>query len=144
MGALEKQNLVALVTGILFACGLVISGMTQPHIVLGFLDIQEWNPTLLFVMGAALLIHIPAYLLLRQKKTPFFDRKWHLPPHRKIDWRLIFGSALFGIGWGITGYCPGPALTALPSSPMELGGVVLMIIAGLKFANIVNAKGRKK
>lgn len=99
--------------GMLFGGGLLLSGMTQPHRVIGFLDLWHWDPTLLFVMGGALLVYAPLYQVICRCRRPVLDSGWHIPANRAVDRRLVVGAAVFGIGWGLGGYCPGPALTSL-------------------------------
>ena len=105
--------IVAALSGLLFGAGLTISGMASPQNVLGFLTLgPSWNPSLLGVMGGALLISMPGFIALRQRTKPwltsFFTR-----PSGRVDRRLLLGAALFGVGWGLAGYCPGPALVSL-------------------------------
>lgn len=104
----------ALLTGLIFGMGLAISGMTDTAKVQGFLDIAgAWDPDLMFVMGAALLITLSATPLVMKRAKPFFADMFSLPATQVIDGRLIGGGVLFGIGWGLWGYCPGPAIAAL-------------------------------
>src|SRR5690606_38391094 len=106
-------TLIAIVTGALFAVGLAISGMTQPAKVVGFLDVfGNWDPTLAFVMGGAVAVHLVATRWILRRPAPVLDRQFRLPAASRIDPRLLVGGALFGVGWGLAGYCPGPALTA--------------------------------
>lgn len=110
----SQRVLVAFLVGILFSIGLALSGMTQPHKVIGFLDLLgKWDPSLLFVMGGALSIHFWSYKYVKGRPHPIFDDRWHFPTSKEITSPLIIGSGLFGIGWGLAGYCPGPALTSL-------------------------------
>lgn len=105
---------MALLAGVLFGLGLILGGMTQPAAVLGFLDLfGEWNPRLLFVMGGAVVTTAIGYRLLLRRKAPWLDSSFHLPPPKAVDRRLVIGAALFGIGWGVAGYCPGPALASI-------------------------------
>jgi uncharacterized membrane protein YedE/YeeE len=102
--------------GVLFGIGLVVSGMSQPTKVLGFLDLfGRWDPTLAIVMAAALAVAYPGYALARRRAEPFCAPACQWPTNRVIDRRLIAGSALFGVGWGLVGLCPGPALVNLAS-----------------------------
>lgn len=111
-----KKNLSAFVSGLLFAVGLILSGMTRPANILGFLDFWgEWKPALLFVMAGALGVYAIVYPRVRRRKTPLFAETFDVPPPARVDARLVVGSAAFGIGWGMGGFCPGPALTALAS-----------------------------
>jgi len=105
---------IALVCGVLFGAGLVISDMANPARVLAFLDVAgDWDPSLALVMGAALLPSALAYVWRRGRQRPLAAAQFHVPSHRTIDTRLLGGAALFGIGWGLVGLCPGPALAAL-------------------------------
>jgi uncharacterized protein len=108
------QNLVALITGIVFGLGLSISQMTDPVRVLGFLDITgAWDPTLLFVLGGAVSVTAISFRFVLRLPHPLAADKFYLPTQHKIDLSLVLGAAIFGIGWGIAGYCPGPALVGL-------------------------------
>lgn len=127
-----RQIIVALVAGLLFGAGLVVSGMSRPEKVLGFLDIGAipqggWDPSLAFVMAGALLVTIPGFALARRRARPAFDHQFHLPTSRQLDGKLILGAVLFGIGWGLVGYCPGPALTALLLVPQAWSFIAAMI-----------------
>lgn len=126
------QALSALIVGFTFALGLSISGMTQPSKVLGFLTIDEnWDPTLIFVMLGAIPVHALTYYFARRRKSPLLDTQWHVPTATKITKELIIGSLLFGIGWGLAGYCPGPALTSLGSGSIQAVYFVAAMIAGM-------------
>lgn len=106
--------LIALICGILFGSGLAVSGMTDTAKVLGFLDLLgDWDPSLAFVMGAALTLTISGYHFILKKERPLFDETFHLPVKKNIDPKLIAGAIFFGIGWGLNGYCPGPALSSV-------------------------------
>lgn len=106
--------LAALVSGVIFGLGLAISGMMNPAKVIGFLDVAgDWDPTLAFVMGGALLVTIPAFRFIPKRPQPVLDREFSLPTKNALDAPLIGGSAIFGVGWGLVGLCPGPAVAAL-------------------------------
>jgi uncharacterized membrane protein YedE/YeeE len=108
----------------LFGAGLVVSGMSQPTNVIGFLDFfGTWNPSLLFVMIGAIGTHMPLYWLLRRSSRVREMTTLPVPPNKRIDGRLVLGASLFGIGWGLAGYCPGPVVVSLAS-----GGQVLVIL----------------
>ncbi len=108
------NQFIALLAGLIFGFGLAISGMMDPARVQGFLDLAgRWDPTLAFVMGGGLLINIPAYWLTRRRGLPLFERRFHLPTRKDIDAPLLIGAASFGIGWGLGGFCPGPAVASL-------------------------------
>lgn len=108
------QIVVAFIVGIMFAVGLAVSGMTQPQKVLGFLRLGPgWDPSLMFVMLGAIPIHALAYRLFIRRSSPLLDVQWHVPTGKEITKPLIVGSLLFGLGWGLGGYCPGPGLTSM-------------------------------
>ena len=108
------RSALALLAGLLFGLGLILGGMTQPAVVLGFLDVAGvWNPQLLFVMAGAVATTAIGYRLLNRRRQPLFEKAFHVPSERRIDLRLLGGAAVFGIGWGLAGYCPGPALVSL-------------------------------
>lgn len=119
---------VALFAGALFGFGLSLSGMLDPARVLGFLDLASghWDPSLAFVLGGAVLVAVPGVMLQRRLRRPWLDDSFHLPGKTEIDGRLVAGSALFGAGWGLAGFCPGPAIAALS---MGLAPVVLFVAA---------------
>lgn len=124
--------LVALVSGILFGAGLALSGMINPAKVLNFLDLAgSFDPTLLFVMGGALAVTFIGYRLVLSRSAPLFAGRFSLPTNRDIDWRLISGAAIFGIGWGLAGFCPGPAVAALVSFRLEPFLFVVAMAAGM-------------
>lgn len=127
-----KQGIVALFVGLLFGLGLTISGMTQPQKVISFLDIfGDWDPSLAFVMIGAIGVHLFAYLARKKRASPFIAESFQVPDNKKLDWKLIVGSALFGIGWAIGGYCPGPALTSLVSLQSDAVVFVVAMTAGM-------------
>lgn len=109
------KHIFVFLSGLLFGLGLIISGMANPAKVLNFLDLfGSWDPSLLFVMSGAILLTAPAYTLLnRYRETPFFSNVFYIPKRSDIDLKLLSGAAIFGIGWGLGGFCPGPALTSL-------------------------------
>lgn len=126
--------LVALIAGALFGFGLSLSGMIDPSRVLGFLDVASgnWNPSLIFVLGGAVAVTIPGVLLQRRRNRPAFDDRFHLPKQQAtIDGRLVVGSAIFGIGWGLAGFCPGPAITGLSIGLMPIVVFVVAMAAGM-------------
>jgi uncharacterized membrane protein YedE/YeeE len=142
------KNIVAFIAGLMFALGLVLSGMTQPAKVIGFLDITgKWDPSLAFVMGGALLVTLVAFTLTpREGKRPWFAEKFELPTRKDIDSPLLIGSTLFGIGWGLAGYCPGPAIASVGS--LVTAGIDIVIfmaamLAGM-FAAGIYAKSREQ
>jgi len=109
------KNLLTLISGLLFGFGLLLSGMADPAKVQNFLDLfGTWDPSLAFVMGGAIAVTMPGFWLVIRRNKPFFNNVFHLPSRTDLDARLITGSAIFGVGWGLGGFCPGPAITALP------------------------------
>lgn len=123
------QLLVSLLAGTIFGFGLSLSGMINPARVLGFLDLLsgQWDPTLMFVLGGALLVAVPGVMLQRRLARPLLDQRFHLPTKTAIDRRLLLGAALFGAGWGLAGFCPGPAIAGLATGlPMVLLFVATM------------------
>jgi uncharacterized protein len=126
------RMLVALFSGTLFGLGLAISGMVDPAKVIGFLDIAgDWDPTLAFVMGGALLVTIPAFRLILNRPRPVLTDDFELPTKKDVDTRLLGGAALFGLGWGLSGFCPGPAVTALASGLAPVFAFVAAMVAGM-------------
>lgn len=108
------RMIAALCSGALFGLGLAVSGMANPAKVIGFLDVAgDWDPTLAFVMGGAILVAMPAFHRIFKLQRPVLAKRFELPNKSSLDGRLIWGSALFGIGWGLSGFCPGPAVVAL-------------------------------
>ena len=131
----KREYIVAFVAGLIFAVGLALAGMTQPAKVITFFDFHDgldsWDPSLAFVMGAGLLIYMPVYRVVRKRQAPLFDTKFRLPTGKDIDLRLVLGSALFGIGWGLGGFCPGPALTALATGATDVLVMVGCMLVGM-------------
>lgn len=126
-----KQNAVSFAVGFIFAIGLAISGMTQPQKVISFLNPWSWDPSLLFVMFGAIGVHLISYPLIRRRPSPLLDTQWHVPTRKDITARLVLGSALFGIGWGLAGFCPGPALTSLATGDLRVLAFVGAMIVGM-------------
>lgn len=133
-----KRVAFALVAGALFGLGLAVSGMTSPDKVLNFLDIAgQWDPSLALVMGGALAVSIPGFAWVRRHgTTSACGDPLQLPNNTRIDARLLAGSALFGIGWGIAGYCPGPALANLAHAGEAIAFVAAML-AGSQLARLL-------
>jgi len=136
--ALLRRLLPPLVSGTLFGAGLTLSGMTDPGRVRGFLDIfGNWDPTLAFVMGGAVLVMAIAWRIRGRMLRPVFGEKFSLPDRNDLDGRLIAGSVLFGIGWGVGGLCPGPAVASLALSPVSVVPFVVAMLAGMVLQRIV-------
>lgn len=127
-----------LVAGLVFGIGLVLSGMVDPAKVMNFLDIAgTWDASLAFVMGAAVLVTSVGYRLVVGQGKPLFEEKFFLPTTSDIDLRLVGGAALFGIGWGLAGFCPGPALTSLILGSEGTVVFVAAMIAGMWAGRLV-------
>mgnify|MGYP003633116425 CR=1 FL=1 len=141
---MRANALVALLAGTLFGAGLAISGMTDPGKVIGFLDLAgQWDPSLAFVMGAAICISLPTFQLLRGRSKPVFASQYFLPTKQDLDPQLILGAVLFGIGWGIAGLCPGPAIANLASASPEILGFVVAMVAGMWLRERMNSSSSK-
>ena len=127
------MNIAAsLIAGLLFGVGLIVSGMADPAKVLGFLDLAgAWDPSLALVMAGAIAVGAVAFRLARKRATSLLGLKMNLPGARQVDRRLVGGSLLFGIGWGIAGFCPGPALVALGMGQAKAAVFVLAMLAGM-------------
>jgi hypothetical protein len=138
------QAISAFLVGVLFAIGLGISGMTQPEKIIGFLDLfGEWDASLLFVMLGAVLTYFVFYRLVRGR-APLLAPDFQLPTALRIDRRLLTGAALFGVGWGLAGFCPGPALASIGSGT---GGVLLFVaamLAGMYLYELVERLRRRR
>jgi uncharacterized membrane protein YedE/YeeE len=126
------QLLTALMSGLLFGLGLIISGMTDPSKVIGFLDLAgDWNPSLAFVMGGAVLVGLAAFRFAANRPKAILGDAMRLPTARHIDRRLVLGGLAFGAGWGLAGYCPGPALASLATGSNEPIIFVIAMLAGM-------------
>lgn len=119
-------------TGLLFGLGLIVSGMVLPTKVLGFLDLAgAWDPSLALVMAGAIAVGLPAFTLARRRRETFLGLQMQLPQSSVIDRRLVGGSLLFGIGWGLAGLCPGPALVVAGAGGAKALGFVAAMVAGM-------------
>lgn len=144
-----KAHLSAFGTGLLFATGLALSGMTLPAKVIGFFDfsrgLESWDPSLAFVMGGGMLVYLPVYRLVKGRARPLLEDRFRLPTRRDIDFRLVAGAALFGLGWGLGGFCPGPALTSVGA----MSSKALIMVAGMfggmfLFQQLDNLRSRQR
>lgn len=125
------RALAAALSGMVFGAGLALAQMTDPRKVQNFLDLAgAWDPSLLFVLGGAVLLATAGFRLVLRRKAPLLDYRFHLSTHQAIDAPLLLGSALFGIGWGLSGYCPGPAVASLALGNAEALWVVPAMLAG--------------
>ena len=133
------NKLVSLFCGIIFGIGLVISQMINPAKVLGFLNLfGEWDPSLAFVMIGALIISSPSFHLFKNKEKPIFSSSFSIPNKKEIDKELIFGSILFGAGWGLVGLCPGPAITSIALLNVSSAIFVVSMFIGFYIASKTN------
>ncbi|QDF05866.1 DUF6691 family protein [Myxococcus xanthus] len=136
-----RPSLSAFLSGLIFALGLGLAGMTDPANVLGFLDIAgDWDYRLAFVMGGAIAVHAALRPLIHQRARPLFAAKFPSLPASKPDSKLLVGAALFGVGWGLGGYCPGPALTSLATGAFPLLVFVPAMFAGFYLAQVLQAR----
>ena len=132
-----NDKLISLISGIIFGFGLVISGMTNPEKVLGFLSItHNWDASLIFVMGGAILVFAPFFFLLKNKEVSALGTKVELPKKQDLDKKLVIGSALFGVGWGLVGLCPGPAIAAIAT----FDPIVIIFLVSMYAGVIVKKK----
>lgn len=140
-----KQNLASLVAGLIFGFGLALSGMTHPQKVLDFLDVTgAWNASLLFVLGGAVGVAVLAFRFIFRLKKPLLAERFVISQESKLDAPLIMGATLFGIGWGISGYCPGPAVALLASPNWELLAFLPAAILGAVLEKYVELRKRTK
>lgn len=137
------NSITALLAGLVFGAGLILSGMVNPAIVLAFLDVAgDWDSSLLWVMGGAVTIGSVAFAMAKQRKSSFLGAPMQIPTATKIDKRLLLGSFLFGIGWGIAGICPGPALVLAGSGETEIFVFLATMILGMGIFEIIEKKQR--
>jgi uncharacterized protein len=134
-----KEGVVALASGLVFAFGLALAGMTQPSKVVGFLDVTgDWDPSLALVMAGALSVVFVAQRLARRRAAPLFAPAFPGPPPSVIDARLLGGAAIFGVGWGLSGFCPGPALVSLGAGMHAALVFVPAVLAGMALFQLVD------
>ncbi len=123
------KNIFSLISGLFFGIGLTIGGMTNPAKVIAFLNITDnWDPSLIFVMGGAIAFVLPSFYLLKNNEKPYFSSSFQIPKSKNIDKKLILGSSFFGIGWGMIGLCPGPAISSIAFfQPLSILFIISMI-----------------
>ena len=132
---------IALVSGLIFGCGILLSGMANPAKILNFFDVAgPWDPSLAFVMGGALTVTAIGYRLVWRRGKPIAAETFQLPVKRQLDSRLLLGSAIFGVGWGIAGFCPGGAIPALGLMRPEVALFVATMAAGIFIAQFVDQR----
>ena len=136
--------LSTLIAGLIFGTGLILSGMANPIKVQNFLDFfGSWDPSLALVMGGAILVTMPGFWLVQKRKTPFFNNVFHLPTKTDFDFRLLAGATIFGVGWGLGGFCPGPAVTSLPLVAKGTLVFVPAMLIGMAAAKLTSLKSRR-
>jgi uncharacterized membrane protein YedE/YeeE len=138
---ITKNSMAALVVGFIFALGLGLSGMTQPQKVIGFLDLfGNWDPSLIFVMIGAIFVHFVTYRFIKNRNSPLLSPHWHVPTKRDITPALTIGSFIFGVGWALGGYCPGPAVTSLASFDSKPMVFVISMLIGMYLFKFLDKK----
>ena len=144
-GSQRLQPIFALLSGTLFGLGLAVSGMVNPAKVIGFLDVAgAWDPTLALVMGGALAVTTPAFRFVLRRDRPWFADGFALPAKKDLEPKLVLGAALFGVGWGLAGLCPGPALAALVSGREVIYAFVTAMIGGFLVHDLLDAGMRPR
>jgi uncharacterized protein len=132
------KSLLSFISGVVFALGLGISGMTRPVKVIGFLDFAgHWDPSLAFVMIGAIAVYFVAYRWIRTRSAPLLTDRFSVPQRTDVDRNLVVGAAVFGAGWGLSGFCPGPALTSLASGAVPVMVFVAAMAAGMYLQGLV-------
>ena len=135
------SKIISLISGIIFGVGLVISNMINPAKVLGFLNFfDQWDPSLIFVMIGAILTSAPFFFLFKNKNKPLFAETFSIPKIKNIDSKLIVGSSLFGVGWGLVGFCPGPAIASLALANEYTIFFLISMFGGFFLTRLVNYK----
>ena len=133
------SKIISFISGIIFGVGLSVSNMINPEKVLGFLDLfDQWDPSLIFVMMGAIIVSAPIFFLFRNKSKPLFADNFSKPILKSVDKNLIIGSATFGVGWGMVGFCPGPAISSLALFNTYSVYFVLSMLGGFLLIKLVN------
>lgn len=134
-------TIIAAIVGLVFGLGLLVSGMADPHKVLGFLDLAgAWDPSLALVMGGAIAVGLPGFALARQRERSLLGEAMQLPASKALDAPLVVGSVLFGIGWGLAGYCPGPALVGITAGMESAAIFSAAMLAGMVLFGLWQAR----
>ena len=137
--------LLAFAAGLIFGLGLIVSGMADPSKVIGFLDLAgKWDPSLAFVMVGAIGVSVIAFRLAGKRAEPMLGGAFHLPTATRIDRRLVVGSVVFGVGWGLAGFCPAPAVVAYGAGYFKAVVFVLAMVAGMAIYEIAERRGPKR
>lgn len=135
------RRLTEFVVGLIFGIGLIISGMTNPAKVIGFLDLAGlWDPSLAFVMGGAIFVGVVAFAFAKRRAVSFFGDALHWPTSSAIDRRLIIGSLIFGAGWGLAGFCPGPAMVSFSAGVPKAIAFVAAMLVGMALFEVIERK----
>ncbi|NSX17255.1 hypothetical protein HTY52_24480 [Cupriavidus taiwanensis] len=138
-------TLLALLAGLVFGIGLILSGMANPAKVLGFLDLAgAWDPSLAFVMAGAIVVGVAAFALARRRQRSWLGLPMQWPALAAVTPRLLLGSAAFGVGWGLAGFCPGPALVGLGAGYAKAWGFVAAMLAGMALFEVAEALARRR
>ena len=139
------RNLVTVFTGLVFGIGLIMSGMTNPAKVQNFLDLfGSWDPSLALVMGGAILITMPGFWLVQKRQTPLFEDSFLITQKTNLDFNLLTGSAIFGIGWGLGGFCPGPVVVSISNGSAGTILFVITMLIGMVLAKLLILSLQKK
>jgi len=139
------RMVVAYVSGLIFAVGLGVSGMTHPSKVQAFLDVTGvWDPSLAFVMGGGLLVNFVFFALARRRGAPLLASSFSLPTPRAVDASLLAGASLFGVGWGLGGFCPGPAIVSVVTGEAPVVAFVLAMLAGMLFFDVLEKRASSR
>ena len=134
-----NRLIAAFMAGLIFAVGLGVSGMTDANKVIGFLNLAgDWDPSLAFVMVGAIGVHMGMYLLILRRQRPLFGEAFHIPTRRDITPQLVGGAALFGVGWGLGGFCPGPGLVSMGGLGASAGVFVAFMLVGMGLHRLVH------
>ena len=142
--SIARRILPPLVSGVLFGAGLAVGGMTDPGRVRGFLDVfGDWDPTLAIVMGGAVIVMAIAWRFQAKMARPIFGERFALPDRIDFDVKLIAGAALFGVGWGVAGLCPGPAVASLALAPLDALPFVTAMLVGMALHRITSARAQR-
>lgn len=139
-----QHRISEFLVGLIFGIGLILSGMTDPGKVIGFLDLfGAWDPSLALVMGGAIAVGVFAFALAKKRTATFLDGALHLPNSNDIDKRLLLGSLLFGAGWGLAGFCPGPAIVSLGAGQPKAAVFVLAMLAGMLLFELAERRSQQ-
>lgn len=145
MSQAKKKNIASFIAGLVFALGLGVSGMTNADKVVGFLNLAgDWDPSLAFVMVGAIGVHFAFYRFIVRRPSPLFHDTFHIPTSKDIDRKLVAGSAIFGLGWGLGGYCPGPGLVSFVSGGGEAITFVIFMMGGMAVHSVLKLRAEKE